>query len=178
MQEDDKRLDGAEREVVAALSSLRPKPPQIDRDRLMFDAGYRSAYRKLWLWRGAAGSLAAMLLISVFIRPELPAITPTVGGGSGRLAVQTKPAAPSNPPLERVDHHVLELIWSLGTQPYQSPRSQNYLSVRQAVLESGLSALPAPAGDESGWHDLRLFEIRSGQGGDEMLMKRPGGNEL
>jgi hypothetical protein len=177
MQEDESKLDGAEREVVAALGSLRPKSPEIDRDRLMFAAGFQSAHRRLWLWRGAAGSLAALLLISIFIRPEIPAITPTAGGGSGRVATQTKPVTPSNPPMERVDNQFLELIWSLGAQPYQSPRSQNYLSVRQAVLEGGLGALPAPAADSSGWQDLRLFELRGGAS-DELRMKRPGGNEL
>jgi hypothetical protein len=179
MQENQNQpLDGAEREVEAALASLRPARPGIDRDELMFTAGYRSARFKLWLWRSAAGSLAAMLLLSIFIRPQLPASPSSPSGG--QLVRQAEPASQPPLPMERIDNRVLEILWALGNQPDQSPRSQNYLSIRQAVLKSGLSALPAPAGYRSNQQDLPLFELRSGESTDELLLKRkrPEGQEL
>src|SRR5687767_1381406 len=128
MQENQNQpLDGADREVEAALASLRPAAHGIDRDQLIFTAGYRSARFKLWLWRSAAGALAAMVLLSIFIRPQLPA-SPS-SPGSGQLVVDTKSQAPPPLTLERVDNRVLEIIWALGNQPNQSPRSQNYLSL-------------------------------------------------
>src|SRR4051812_49897139 len=98
MQEYEKPIDGADGEVERALTSLRPRSSSIDRDRLLFSAGFHSAHRKIWIWRSAAGSLAAMLLISVFIRPQMPGPPPIPNRGSanGGFASAT-PQTPSPP---------------------------------------------------------------------------------
>ena len=44
-------IDPGLSEVAAALAALRPNPPAIDRDRVLFDAGRASAPRALALAR-------------------------------------------------------------------------------------------------------------------------------
>ena len=45
-------------EVAAALAALRPSPPALDRDRLLFNAG-RASVSRPWLWRIAAAASTA-----------------------------------------------------------------------------------------------------------------------
>ncbi len=58
-------------EVATALAALAPRPPALDRDRLLFHAGRASAPRP-WFWRlTTAGStaLAAVLAALLLFRP-------------------------------------------------------------------------------------------------------------
>src|SRR5438045_2100928 len=102
--QNEKPIDGADGEVERALTSLRPRSPSIDRDRLLFSAGFHSAHRRIWIWRSAAGSLAAMLLVSIFIRPHAPQTQPGNSGGSSNsmFASTTQKAPGKNAPIEIV----------------------------------------------------------------------------
>ena len=66
--QDANRLTPAEWEMEQALRQLRPLPAQIDRDRLMFEAGRRSMRRSLTAWRATTAGLAAGvgLLLTVY----------------------------------------------------------------------------------------------------------------
>jgi hypothetical protein len=61
-------LTPAQRELEAALRTLAPAAPAIDRDRLMFEAGVASARPSVHRWRGAtaaAGAIAALLVVAL-----------------------------------------------------------------------------------------------------------------
>jgi len=169
-------LNGADGEVERALSSLRPAQPNINRDRLLFSAGARSAQSRLWLWRGTTGSLAAMLLVSIFIRPQMPAGAPTRDGGSAGILAKTKPA---DQPVERVRTGWSDVIYMVGNPAAEPPPSDNYLAVRQSVLRNDLRALPAPAGGRTQDTQQRLFDLRMQDPNDPNFgNKRPGGEAL
>jgi hypothetical protein len=175
----EKPIDGADGEVQRALTSLSPAPSSIDRDRLLFTAGYRSAQQKLWMWRGMTGSLAAILLVSIFIRPQLPTNTPLVDSGSKNIAIlATQQSSPADLPLQRVANRWLEAFWTTAGPSPEIVQPQNTLAVRQAVLERGMGALPVPDEDISQRPDLqRLLDLRLGEPADASiykLMKRPG----
>ena len=151
MQEHEQPIDGADGEVERALTALRPRLPSIDRDRLLFSAGFHSAHRKIWIWRSAAGSLAAMLLISVFIRPQAPSAQPTPnhGASNSMLASSTQKSRPSTTaPLEVGRNRWMEVLWSLGKDPSDAPAPANFLAVRRAALDHNTANLPIPAGNE------------------------------
>jgi hypothetical protein len=60
-------------ELAAALAGLAPRPPDIDRDRLLFRAGQESAARRGRLWPWATGLLAAVaagLGAVLILRPD------------------------------------------------------------------------------------------------------------
>src|SRR6266550_4283487 len=97
--QNEKPIDGADGEVERALTSLRPRSSSIDRDRLLFSAGFHSAHRKIWIWRSAAGSLAAMLLVSIFIRPQTPSPQPRRQENSNSmLAISTQKSPTTTAP--------------------------------------------------------------------------------
>src|SRR5689334_16097922 len=102
--QNEKPIDGADGEVERALTSLRPRLPSIDRDRLLYSAGFHSAHRRIWIWRSAAGSLAAMLLISVFVRPQAPTSHPPLGSGTsnGMFANDVRKSPAATAPYEVV----------------------------------------------------------------------------
>jgi hypothetical protein len=159
MQEHEQPIDGADGEVERALTALRPRLPSIDRDRLLFSAGFHSAHRKIWIWRSAAGSLAAMLLISVFIRPQTPSAQPIPNSGSsnGMLASATRKSPTTTAHFEIVRNRWMEIIWSLGKDPSDAPAPDNFLAVRRALLDQNTGNLPIPAGNEQ-QPSLRLVD--------------------
>src|SRR5207249_654076 len=60
-------------ELEAALAGLAPRPPDLDRDRLLFRAGQESAGRRGRLWPWATGLLAAVaagLGALLILRPD------------------------------------------------------------------------------------------------------------
>ena len=148
--QNEKPIDGADGEVERALTSLRPRSSSIDRDRLLFSAGFHSAHRKIWIWRSAAGSLAAMLLISVFVRPQMPSPQPIPNRGSanGMFASDTRKSPSTTAPLEVVRSRWMEIIWSLGKDPSDAPAPDNFLAARRALLDQNAGHLPIPAGNE------------------------------
>jgi hypothetical protein len=66
-------LDGADREMEAALASLAPVAAS-GRDALMYEAGARSARRlsrrSVWQWRAAAAMLGLATGLSILLRPS------------------------------------------------------------------------------------------------------------
>jgi hypothetical protein len=148
--QNEKPIDGADGEVERALTSLRPRSSSIDRDRLLFSAGFHSAHRKIWIWRSAAGSLAAMLLISIFIRPQMPSPQPIPNRGSSNgIFVDARRKSPATTaPLEFARNRWMEIIGSLGKDPSDAPAPDNFLAMRRAVLDQNTGHLPIPAGNE------------------------------
>jgi hypothetical protein len=173
MQEHEKPLDGADGEVERALTSLRPRLPSIDRDRLLFTAGFNSAHRKIWIWRSAAGSLAAMLLVSIFVRPQVPSPPPGAPSHSGVVVMATQKAPRINAPVEVARNRWLEIIWSIGKDPSESAPPSNFVAVRRA-LQNGM-AIPIPQGEAQ--EPPRSFDPRLADPADQsvyQLMKRGG----
>ena len=148
--QNEKPIDGADGEVERALTALRPRFPSIDRDRLLFSAGFHSAHRKIWIWRSAAGSLAAMLLISIFIRPQTPSPQPIPNRGSsnGMFVNATRKSPATTAPMEIARNRWMEILWSLGKDPSDAPAPDNFLAVRRARLDRGAGSFPIPAGNE------------------------------
>ena len=174
--QNEKPIDGADGEVERALTSLRPRLPSIDRDRLLFSAGFHSAHRKIWIWRSAAGSLAAMLLISIFIRPQSPSAQPRRQENSnGMLAISTQKSPSTTAPIEIVRNRWLEFVGIIGKDPSESPPPDNFLAVRRALQNgTGTLSIPAGSGEQS---PPRLFDPRLVDPADQsvyQLMKRGG----
>ena len=173
MQEHEKPIDGADGEVERALTALRPRLPSIDRDRLLFSAGFHSAHRKIWIWRSAAGSLAAMLLVSIFVRPHAPQTQPMRGNGpsNSMLAVTTQKSGSTAAPVEIVRNRWLEILWSIGKDPEPAP-PDNFAAVRRS-LQNGAATVVIPQGDAQ--EPPRLFDPRLADPADQsvyQLMKR------
>src|SRR3954468_23074773 len=174
--QNEKPIDGADGEVERALTSLRPRSPSIDRDRLLFSAGFHSAHRRMWIWRSAAGSLAAMLLVSVLVRPQAPHSEPVRGGGTSNsmLANATRKSPNMAAPIEIVRNRWLELIGSLSRDPGDVPPNDNFLAARRA-LQNGIGAVPIPAG--AAQEPARLVDPRLFDPADQsvyQIMKRGG----
>jgi hypothetical protein len=168
----EKPIDGADGEVERALTSLRPRLPSIDRDRLLFSAGFHSAHRKIWIWRSAAGSLAAMLLVSVFVRPQTPGAPPRLPGPSN-VVIATQKSSDTTLPIEVVRNRWLEIIWSIGKDPAESQPPTNFMAAQRA-LQNG-AAIPIPAGNVQ--DPPRMFDPRLADPADQsvyQLMKRGG----
>jgi hypothetical protein len=121
--------------LETALAGLAPRPACIDRDRLMFLAGQRSAARRGWLWPCASAALAsAATLLSVLLlyRPEprivrvpSPAVQPSQQAASV-LAVND----------ERWNEQI------------------KGLQLRNEVLSRGVDALPEPP--QADWREEPL----------------------
>jgi hypothetical protein len=80
--------------LAGNLAGLVPRPAQIDRDGLLFEAGRRSV-RSSRVWIGIACGmtvLAAILAVAILVRPETPHATPV-------FPTMSPPhdAAPANP---------------------------------------------------------------------------------
>ena len=171
--QNEKPIDGADGEVERALTSLRPRLPSIDRDRLLFSAGFHSAHRKIWIWRSAAGSLAAMLLVSVFIRPQTPGPQPGAQGHSSMVVISTQKSPSTAAPIEIVRNRWLEFVGIIGKDPSESPPPDNFLAVRRA-LQNGTGTLSIPGNSQE---PPRLFDPRLVDPADQsvyQLMKRGG----
>jgi hypothetical protein len=137
--------------VEAALSSLRPAPTGVDRDRLMYLAGRAAAAGSLgarrprasWLWPSAT---AASLLLAVTFA------TMWLGRGEPMVVYRDRPVAaphasqrPSAPIEEEVEAATPRKQWRT-----------DYLQLRRLVTTQGVDAIPemrsAPA---SGAETLR-----------------------
>lgn len=129
--QDEQDLTPAQRELEAALASLSPARPAIDRDRLLYQAGLaagRSAYRR---WAGVATAAAVVLAASLAVVAAFPR------GTAERIVYVSRPAAQSDQPPS------LE-PWTAQAAPGEAPRAE-YLRLRSEVLARGLGALPASA---------------------------------
>jgi hypothetical protein len=127
---DDRQLKAFE----DVLASLAPRPGQIDRDRLMYCAGQRSASHRRWIW---------------------PVATFTLGVGTAVLGLASL-ARPVAQPIERIVYvnapgpdaaksdassEMLHAI-SKDNRPPIAERD-DYLRLRQQALRWGIENLPA-----------------------------------
>ncbi len=116
--DDQNNLTPAEREVELALTGLMPIEPAIHRDRLMFEAGRRSAGRTRHTWQAVAAVLAASLALSVLL--------PT-----------------THRPVPMTQHEPIAVTQTSIPLTATVPASASgYLEVRRRVLDEGLNALP------------------------------------
>ena len=126
--------------VAVALAALAPRPPALDRDRLLYNAGRASAPRP-WLWRLTAAvstTLAAVLGALVIFRP---APTPVEHIVYVRVEPPAPPKVDTPPPAAPAESAPL-------APPYSWP-STPYSRLEDRVLRWGLDGLaepPPPAG--------------------------------
>jgi hypothetical protein len=128
-QDDLSRLENA-------LRGLAPVPVQLDRDRLMFDAG-RAIHPTGWKWPLATGALsvvAVVLGVCLFMRPE-----PRVVERIVRVYVPAQPLPAPAPPTPGPDSTPGEF-----TSPGPTlPGTSGYLQLQEQVLRWGLDGVPA-----------------------------------
>ena len=123
----EKPLTPAESELEAALRTLLPTSPLIDRDRLMFQAGRSSARRHGRAWMTATLALAVALGVYAVLRPA--------PRGAERIVYVQADMPAVRPPHQ----HVL----AAATPDAWRDQGQ-YLKLLQEVLTKGADALPGP----------------------------------
>jgi hypothetical protein len=127
--------------VEASLRALAPAAARIDRDRLMYAAGRRSAAH-LWPWRGAAAALActsAILGAMLFVRqPPTPIERIVVVHDN---VPRPEPVPPDHRlPTERLASQAEDAV-------VEAPRAAGRgLTQTEQVLRWGPDVLPEPAG--------------------------------
>lgn len=133
--------------LAAALAELRPAPPALNRDRLMFAAGAASQRPVARLWMLTAGFLAAMgFAAGIYVRPATVVYveTPPSAGPPARPA-ETPPSA-VEPFVPRPE----ERSYPRDLKPEPADRdAARWLRLRNDVLAGGLGTLP-DAGRPSG----------------------------
>ncbi|HEY1380966.1 MAG TPA: hypothetical protein VGF55_29470 [Gemmataceae bacterium] len=127
----DHPIDSDLAALTAALGGLAPAPPALDRDRLLYEAGRRSARRRPWAWPAVAG-VFAVLSAGLGVRlATAPAPPPRV-----EIVYLPRTETPS-----RDVQHVSE------TSPVRDvflPRpGGGYLHLRDQVVRFGADSLPA-----------------------------------
>jgi hypothetical protein len=123
--------------LESALAALEPRPAALDRDRLMFLAGQRSAARRGWALpciSAAIASAATLVGVLLLYRPEPQVVvlpdTP-----------RELPAPPS--PLAQAD---------------TKPAAANYISLRNRIVTAGIDALaPLPPDSSSSSPSNAIF---------------------
>jgi hypothetical protein len=130
-------IDPGLNEVASALAALRPNPPALDRDRLLFRAGRASAPRP-WFWRAATAvaATAALALAGVLIfRPAPPPVVQVV---HIRDEAPPPPAAPpkDEPPPAPAESEP-------PARPYPWTMTP-YTRLEDKLLRWGLDGLPEP----------------------------------
>ena len=152
------------RPVERTLAAFAPRPPQLDRDRLMFLAGAESvlspadhgrerrvdaaAKRGAWLWPAATASLAATslaLAFALFLRPAPPVQIvvrerPTPPPAAAEVAIVV---AQSTPGLPDTDDREQLLPYRPETRQPEVP-ANNYVRTREVALRMGVDALGSP----------------------------------
>ncbi|HMF13070.1 MAG TPA: hypothetical protein VKE94_12220 [Gemmataceae bacterium] len=141
--------------LETALAALDPRPAALDRDRLMYLAGQRSAARRRWALpcvSAALASAATLLVVLLLYRPETqfvkvpaPAVQPSqksspgVDGSHVVGGLITRPAVPVVAASQESSAVVVlsEDRWRERVEA---------LRLRNEVLLRGVEALPAPAG--------------------------------
>jgi hypothetical protein len=118
-EHEEQNLDGAERELEAALRGLKPGPATIDPIACAFEAGRKTGARRATAWRSTAAAMSVALIVSILI---------PMRGSSSRDV----------PPMQNEFATVVSL-------PSHTP-GPTYFSTRDAVLDRGVDVLPASRG--------------------------------
>lgn len=156
-RDDQNRLNAADQQVESLLASFVPAAPAVDRDRLMFEAGWQAALASLenlparqsklsrYAWPAATAlATAASVMLAVMLVRQ-PEQVENVAQMAPREEVQevTVDPAPPTPEPEAIDEARLVASPPALPWPFRSVSlaGDNYLAVRSAVLETGLSAL-------------------------------------
>jgi hypothetical protein len=125
-------LTPAEREFEEVLAGLQPAGTSIDRDALMYQAGYAAASRRSWPWQGLAALLAVGLAASLAVQ------------GLGRSG-----AAAQEPRYASEADRVRAVLAVTDPKSEEEMTQAKYFLLREEVLEKGLAALPEPAARKS-----------------------------
>ena len=124
--QDETDLTPAQRELEAALASLAPARPGIDRDGLLYQAGVfagRSACRR---WAAAATAAAVVLAAALAVVASFP-----------RRPAERIVYVRQAPPARSIPEP-----WTVEIAPGEAPGA-DYIRLRSEVLAKGLGALPA-----------------------------------
>ncbi len=118
-------------DLETALAALQPRPPEIDRDRLMFQAGLAAAAARCRRWQWSTGLMTAaslLLAAALVVRPgpevrvvEIPP-APTPPAPAPVVVPEQAPPAPVPewPPTGRIQQALLQA----GLQPGAPPSGQ------------------------------------------------------
>ena len=132
-------LDPQLNDLAAALASLRPAAPTLNRDSLLFNAGLASAPRP-WFWRVCAAvsttATAVLALVLVMRPPPTPVVSIVyVPVAASREDQPTKPEAPPPPAPPESEP---------AAPPYFSWPTTPYARMEERVLRWGLDGLAEP----------------------------------
>ena len=134
---DDNRLNPAEKEFERALSDLPAAQTSLDPQAIWAMSISRRDSHRLWFWRITSASLAASLLIVLWARrpangPRPPQIVYVHDQQTTLSAQSIRPSAVA--------------AWSEPTteNDFTDEEPDNYLRMRQRVMQKGLNALTLP----------------------------------
>lgn len=142
--------------IEQALASLSPTVPCVDRDALMYQAGYEAAVvnyksdnQPARIWQAATGlmtaatvALAVVLAQSVSDKPSVVAVEPPIAGDhEPSVAVQAAEATEESDSKKTKDYLVNQQR-SIGPPLYAGDPATNYIALRQAIIMRGVDAWP------------------------------------
>lgn len=147
---DERQLPEKLEQVEEALAAITLPSSSIDRDRLMYDAGWAAAEarkvqppRRAWLWQAATAisSVAAVVLLTV-LALRAPMVIREVVYVDPPIAIQIPDTVRA---LQRPQHTVepFNRNSAIGGQNF-NPSELTYLRLRELALREGINALPAP----------------------------------
>ncbi len=154
-RDDQDRLSALDQQVEARLQNFVPSAPAIDRDRLMFDAGWQAALVSLeaaprrgavrfgWPAATALATAASVMLAVMLVRQSTP--VESVATAHREEVAPEQIATASTVPTVDANDEATELPPTTSPQlpwPYRLPvGGDNYLAVRSAVLSGGVNML-------------------------------------
>lgn len=159
-RDDHAAFSPAERELEASLGRLPPLTPAIDRDQLLFAAGHAAgvaerqheAGRHLAVWRAAAAVLLVVAGDAVLLRSpprvvEHERVVHVTDPGAAHDRATSAPA-PAQRTIDAASDAPAMSLWlpAVDRRPILPGANADYLSLRDAMLRFGVTALPAPAG--------------------------------
>jgi hypothetical protein len=120
--------------VTDQLGRFTPSAPGLDRDAIVFAAGRRAA-RGSWLWKAAAGLLAASHAVTLVVLWPKPSAVPVPVEPPPAVAPAPEPEAPSPSPGPDV--------WTAGSRPEVLLRSEPMTPVEFVPSDPPLTARSA-----------------------------------
>jgi hypothetical protein len=120
--------------VTDQLGRFTPSAPGLDRDAILFAAGRRAA-RGSWLWKAAAGVLAASQAVTlVVLWPKAPAVPVPVEPPPAVAPAPEPEPPPASPPPD---------VWTAGSRPEVLLRSEPMTTVQFVPTGPPLTARSA-----------------------------------